>query len=164
MDSTLARESDYAHYLWHLHDAGVISLILDDANEPPRYSVSASVWDSLYDTPGPTSLVAVIDNGCTTKHPYLPKTGSDAALGGLLEAPDFATHDYGATVAPLHDGVVAPPVEASTTGREGRKNHFDTANAADGGFWPRIADFDTQTGIAGLSDIIGALQTETGVV
>ncbi len=164
MDNVLDRNSDYAHYLWHLHDAGVITLALEGNEGLPQYTVNGSVWDDLYDDAVPSSLVALIDNGCTLKHPYLPPVGDDPAAGGMIDGPDFATHDFGAITRPLvSDADAAGPADC-TPEREGSLNHFGAANAADQGFWPRIDGFDQATSIPGLNDIIDSLKNTNGVV
>ena len=154
----LNRDSEYAHYLWHLHDAGVITLELADGGDLPRYEVTGSVWDDLYDDDVDPSLVAMIDNGCSSQHPYLPPV---ADAGGMVEGIDFATHDFGAIIRPLG---AAGNAEDCTTDREGRRNHFNAANTADPQFWQRINDFDQATDISGVSDIIDALEKFAGVV
>ncbi len=157
-DNDLNRDSEYAHYLWHLHDAGVITLELAEDEDLPHYEVTGSVWDDLYDDAVEPSLVAMIDNGCSSQHPYLPAAGD---AGGMIEGIDFATHDFGAIIRPLGaDG----DLTQCTTDREGRLNHFDAANAADPQFWQRINDFDQDTDIPGVNDIIDALENNKGVV
>lgn len=120
----LDRSGEKAHYLWHLHDAGVIRLE-HRRDGRLRYRVTDTVWDEVYATDVEPSTVAIIDNGCCTDHPHLPYGEA------VLPAPCFASHDYGAT-HPARGAQARPFAE------ERAVNHFAEAAAVDGAFWGRI--------------------------
>lgn len=155
----LDRASPYAHYLWHLHDAGVLRL----AHEPgpvPRYRVEGAVWDEFSLQEAPASLVAVIDNGCATTHPHLPPGAA------LLRAPCFASHDFGALHGAKPHGQDDPALPAP--GREGALNHFAAAAAAEPKFWKRIDSLadrgERHVPMERLRDVIAELRRTPGVV
>lgn len=145
----LDHASPNAHYLWHLHEAGVIRL----SHEPgplPRYHVEGAVWDTLYDGPVEPSLVAVIDNGCCSDHPHLP------AGEAHLPAPCFASHDFGAT----HE-------EGDGTRGEEPVNHFDAGERDVPGFRDRLEDLavrgERHAPMDRMRDILDGLRRTPGV-
>lgn len=155
----LDRASPYAHYLWHLHDAGVLRLA-HEAGPVPRYRVEGAVWDDLYREGVAPSLVAVIDNGCSTTHPHLPPGEA------LIEAPCFASHDFGAIhgVAPGAEDDPALPA----AGREGARNHFAAAAEREPRFWRRVealaSNGERHAPMDRLRGVIADLRETPGVV
>ena len=149
----LDRSDGRAHYLWHLHDAGVVRLS-HRREGGLRYRVEDTVWDEVYSEEVEPSVVAVIDNGCCTDHPHLPFNEA------VLPAPCFATHDFGATYP-------ARGARAEAAREEHAVNHFEEAAARVPGFWDRIEALGGQGGrhapMERLDEIVADLRGRDGV-